>query len=341
MTAHEAVGINHHARGVPSCIDLERLGNGDLAMRAVIESGKRLIDRGLPVLILGETGTGKELLARALHAYSPRRKASLVALNCASIPENLIESELFGYSRGAFSGALSTGMTGKLVRAHRGTLFLDEIGDMPAAQQTRLLRVLSENEVTPLGAAHPIAVDAQLICATHQDLYELVAQGRFREDLYYRIAVGVLHLPPLRARSDRKALIDGILADDCSAGAEVLADGALELLMTHDWPGNLRQLCAALRYACAVKTGERIEVADLPADLLRARRPRSVVPASSDRPQRIDDLPRDHERERVLGALSERRWNITAAARDLGVCRASVYRKLKQLGIPHVRDCAA
>jgi len=342
MTAHKAVDANDRNYRDPY-LEIDALSDGDGVVKTLIERAKRLIDRELPILILGETGTGKEYLARALHAYSRRRNASLVALNCAAIPENLIESELYGYTRGAFSGALSSGMKGRLMQAHKGTLFLDEIGDMPCSQQTRFLRVLSEKEVTPLGGSEPVPVDFQLICATHQDLTSSVESGTFREDLHYRIAVGVLNLPPLRERSDRATLIDKILSDELGTAdiGVVLSNNAREVLMMHRWPGNLRQLSAALRFACAVRTGDRIEVDDLPSELFKKSRENRlgkgrVIPGTQ-----LMTLTRQQERERVIAALVERRWNIAAAARDLGLCRASVYRKLKELGIPHIRDNVA
>ncbi len=318
-------------------------------MREVMARGKRFIDRGLPVLILGETGTGKELLARALHAYGERRTAPLVALNCASIPETLIESELFGYVRGAFSGALPGGMKGKLAQAHGGTLFLDEIGDMPAAQQARLLRALSEREITPLGATASVALDFQLICATHQRLEALVEAGLFRADLYYRIAVGVLHLPPLRERSDLRLLTERIAREE--AGREVtIAPAAWEKLLACAWPGNVRQLRAALRYACAVARDARIEAGDLPQELLQMRAQKPVSHAAPAAPHRVDAPPVDSidprtrrgaQRERVLHVLARTRWNLSVAARDLGICRSTLYRQLKMLGIPHIRDAGA
>nr|WP_235838014.1 sigma 54-interacting transcriptional regulator [Chitinasiproducens palmae] len=315
-------------------------------MLALIARGKRFIDRGLPILILGETGTGKEFLARALHAYSERRRGAMVALNCASIPENLIESELFGYCRGAFSGALSQGMRGKVVQADGGTLFLDEIGDMPFAQQTRLLRVLSEGEVLPLGASRPTPVDVQLICATHQDLFTKVEDGSFREDLYYRIAVGVLRLPSLRERSDRGALIARMIDDEWpGASLDVLTPAAHAELLAHAWPGNLRQLRAAIRYACAVASEDCIGIEDLPVELMRARAVvRHSEPAAVSRSDSTFAMhspagsPRTDERGQILHALAASRWNISAAARTLGMCRASLYRRLKTLAIPHVRD---
>ncbi|VVE73125.1 sigma-54-dependent Fis family transcriptional regulator [Pandoraea anapnoica] len=354
----------------PDYLAIDDLCGTDARMRDLLARGKRFVDRGLPVLILGETGTGKEFLARALHEYSERRRQSFVAINTASLPEHLIESELFGYQRGAFSGALPGGMKGKMQQADGGTLFLDEIGDMPYAMQTRLLRVLSEREVTPLGASQPVPVDVQLICATHQDLASAVAQGTFREDLYYRIAVGVLTLPTLRERDDKRELIARMLCDEWpgvpidnadQALARVTSE-ALACLLTHAWPGNLRQMRAALRYACAVMSGELLCVDDLPPELASSPASHSTYSANrheAPRDVRIEETayaasiashtqyrahdashePHDQERERILQALAQHRWNISAAARTLGFCRASLYRKLKQLSIPHVRDC--
>lgn len=332
---------------------LDELCGGDPQMQELIARGKRLIDRNIPILILGETGTGKEYLSRALHVYSARRAAGWVAVNCASIPESLAESELFGYCKGAFSGALPGGMKGKVQQADGGTLFLDEIGDMPFALQTRLLRVLSEREVIPLGAAHPVAVDVHLICATHQDLKTLVAQGRFREDLYYRIAGGVLRLPSLRSRADQRALILQMIADEMpgqEVDASIVAPVAWQQLLAYAWPGNLRQMHAVIRYCCAVMNGARIEAADLPEELMESFSP---VPTSHhaglstvDIVPRLPDVIRSDihgdirgdERSRVIDALVGSRWNISAASRQLGMCRASLYRKLRQLDIPHVRD---
>jgi len=347
---------------------LDELCGGDPQMQDLIARGKRLIDKNIPILILGETGTGKEYLSRALHAYSERRAANWVAVNCASIPESLAESELFGYCKGAFSGALPGGMKGKVQQADGGTLFLDEIGDMPFSLQTRLLRVLSEREVIPLGAAHPVPVDVHLICATHQDLKTLVAQGRFREDLYYRIAGGVLRLPSLRTRADKRALIMQMIADEMPVqhiDERIIAPQALQQMLAYPWPGNLRQMHAVVRYCCAVMNGDRIEVADLPEELMESFAPsvpasnhfealntvsasnsvsnmRSIVPQAgvADILPRQSGGPLRDERMRVIDALVGSRWNISAASRQLGMCRASLYRKLRQLDIPHVRDQA-
>ncbi|QRX82272.1 sigma-54-dependent Fis family transcriptional regulator [Glaciimonas sp. PAMC28666] len=338
---------------------LEELGD-DAQMRDTIEKGKRLIDCAIPILILGETGTGKEYLSRALHAYSARRQASCVTVNCASIPDSLAESELFGYCGGAFSGALPGGMKGKVQQADGGTLFLDEIGDMPIALQTRLLRVLSEREVMPLGAAQPVHVDLHLISATHQNLHELVAAGRFREDLYYRIAGGVLRLPALRNRTDRRELILQMVRGELPLNRspeQSISPPALERLLSYSWPGNLRQMHAVIRFACAVMNGSQIQIKDLPEELIplvpsvQPERIRGSVPGGyghnlgqTDASIALTVPPTGHphhdERSRVLDALNVCRWNISAASRQLGMCRASLYRKLRQLEIPHMRDQA-
>lgn len=216
----------------------------------------RVKDRNLPVLVQGETGVGKEVFARQLHEHSARRDGPFVAVNCAAIPESLIESELFGYSPGAFTGASSKGMSGLLLQADGGTLFLDEIGDMPLALQTRLLRVLAEGEVAPLGAAKTRVVNIQVICASHRDLAALVSAGRFREDLYFRLGCARFCLPPLRERTDKLALINRLLEQEAHSSGVSLGIGqaALQLLLGYAWPGNVRQLrhvlaCVRRRYA--------------------------------------------------------------------------------------------
>lgn len=303
--------------------------------------GLKLMARGIAVLIQGETGTGKEVLARALHEHGQRSGAHLVALNCASIPESLIESELFGYSKGAFSGALTCGKKGKVLQSHGGTLFLDEIGDMPYEQQTRLLRVISEREITPLGAEQSVSVDFALICATHQNLSQLVEAGAFRKDLFYRIAMGVVQLPSLRERTDRSQVLCNMIKHElpeCDPRSVVSAD-VWPLLMNHDWPGNLRQMRAVIRYACAVMEGALIQRGDLPADFLNSAlgfTPQvtptlTLVNASGTYPRQSG------ERDDVLKALHDCRWNMTAAARSLGICRQSLYRVLRRLGIPPLK----
>ena len=205
-------------------------------MMANVQRVRRVLGKGIGIMILGETGTGKEAVAQAIHQAGPRASRPFVGINCAAIPETLIESELFGYVDGAFTGARRGGVRGKVQLADGGTLFLDEIGDMPLMAQTRLLRVLAEREILPLGHVRPIAVDLDVICATHQDLQQLVAEGRFREDLYYRLNNLSLTLPPLRDRADKADLIRGF----CTPAR--IDPPALAALLACRWPGNIRQV---------------------------------------------------------------------------------------------------
>jgi len=280
----------------------------------------RVKDCNLAVLVQGETGAGKEVFARQLHQQSKRRAGPFVTLNCAAIPESLIESELFGYVAGAFTGASSKGMQGLLQQADGGTLFLDEIGDMPLNLQTRLLRVLAEGEVAPLGAAQRERVDIQVICATHRDLAARVAGGHFREDLYFRLANARFELPPLRERDDRLGLIQQMLAEEAEACAVevVLADDALQALLVYRWPGNLRQLRQVLRYACAVSEGGLVRLQDLPTEV----RGEAVAAAESG-----VSCP---ARQLLLDALIRHRWKPADAARALGISRATLYRRVHE-----------
>jgi len=288
----------------------------------------RVKDRNLPVLIQGETGSGKEVFARQLHQASQRRERPFVAVNCAAIPENLIESELFGYVAGAFTGASSKGMQGLLEQADGGTLFLDEIGDMPLPLQTRLLRVLAEGEVAPLGASRRKVIDLQVVCASHRDLEALVATGEFREDLYFRLSGARFQLPPLRERSDRLALINRILDEESTLCAEPMRLGgaALECLLGYRWPGNVRQLRHVLRYACAVCDSNLIQISHLPEQLQGHRLNGPSADATI-------DCCASPERQTLLDALVRHRWKPAAAAKALGISRATLYRRVHQHGI--------
>jgi transcriptional regulator of acetoin/glycerol metabolism len=248
---------------------LSYLQTGDPQIEVVVQKARRIINRDIPLLILGETGTGKELLAHAVHQESNRAKQPFVAVNCASIPESLIEAELFGYEEGAFTGARRKGATGRIVQANGGTLFLDEIGDMPLPLQARLLRVLQERCVTPLGSGKSIAVDIAVIGATHRNLREMIQRGEFREDLYYRLNGLVLRLPPLRERSDLPLVAQRILANECPQGAPRISAEVMALFQRCDWPGNIRQLANVLRTAAVMAAGEpQITQAHLSDDFL-------------------------------------------------------------------------
>ncbi|HDS1743850.1 MULTISPECIES: sigma-54-dependent Fis family transcriptional regulator [Pseudomonas] len=304
---------------------LEQLAGQDAQLQQSVRRLRKVLDKDIAILLDGETGTGKEAFARALHQASQRHAKPFVALNCAAIPESLIESELFGYRAGSFTGASRKGMKGKLEHANGGTLFLDEIGDMPAHLQTRLLRVLAERELVPLGAETPVALDIQVISATHQDLQAMIGEKRFREDLYYRLCGMRMRLPALRERSDRRELIDALLSGLSAGSGLRLSAEAHRCLLGHAWPGNVRQLLNALRQAVALAEGGVIELADLPQELLDGAAP--AQPAALE--QQVEDLQARH----LLEVLKREHWNMSAAAQALGISRSTLYRKMKRYAI--------
>lgn len=313
----------------PTADALSRLDTGDARWQAAAERARRVMGKPIPLLLQGESGVGKELLARAVHESSPRRDRPFVAINCAALPENLIEAELFGYQPGAFTGARKEGSLGRLREADGGTLFLDEIGDMPMALQTRLLRVLQERQVAPLGGGPLVSVDFALISATHHTLREEAEAGRFRRDLYYRINGLSLHLPALRERSDFAALAARLLNElEPEAGLQ-LSPGLADRLARHDWPGNLRQLASALRTAVAMlDPGETcIDWHHLTDDLLDELRARDQQIPPSASPHNLAEL----SRQAIQQALEAAYGNLSAAARQLGISRQTLYRKLKTL----------
>lgn len=310
---------------------LDEIQFGDQAMEYNVRSAKRVLNRDIPILLSGETGTGKEIFARAIHSEVGDETRPFIAVNCASIPESLIESELFGYKSGAFTGATREGRRGKILQANGGTLFLDEIGDMPLMLQARLLRVLEEREVVPLGSEVPVKVDIKLISATHRNLKELVAEGTFREDLYYRLQGITLALPALRDRQDKRALIRHILAMECGSDESVtLSEGALGKLEDYSWPGNIRQLRNVLRTTLALREGDEITIYDLPEEISRVQ-PYSQpkAPAGETRLGALENA----EREAILQSLEKCRWNVTTAARQLNISRNTLYRKMNNLNI--------
>lgn len=278
-------------------------------------------DRDISILINGETGTGKEVVSRYLHDSSRRAKGPFIALNCSSIPANLIESELFGYEPGAFTGAARNGMPGKLELANGGTLFLDEIGDMPVELQARLLRVLQERKVYRIGSHTERELDFALISATHRDLPQEIARGLFREDLYYRVNGLRLALPSLRARSDFDHVIERIVTEESSPTAPVaLSHAARQILRQHTWPGNLRELRQVLKLACAMADDGVIEPCHLPPEMAGSTYPRALH----------EGTPLEQaEREVFAEKFAAHRGNISALARTLGIARATAYKKLR------------
>jgi transcriptional regulator of acetoin/glycerol metabolism len=314
----------------PKLSGLRYLMTGDAQVAALVERVRKVIGKNIPILIGGETGTGKDVLASAVHRDSPRCDGPFVALNCASIPDTLIEAELFGYEEGAFTGASKRGACGKILQADGGTLFLDEIGDMPFSLQSRLLRVLQERTVTPLGSTRAVPVDFALICATNRNLRERVTVGEFREDLYYRINGLLVTLPPLRQRTDLAVTVEKILRAERPSGTPIrVSPEVLAAFTRHSWPGNFRQLANVLRTACAMLDDHEtcIGLDHLPQDFFDDERDTRTLSRPVKDSARLDDLALSA----VAAALDTHAGNVSAAARMLGVSRNTLYRKMAAL----------
>ena len=310
---------------------LERLDTGDEAMHATIEKAKLVAHHDVAILIEGETGSGKEMLAKAIHQSGARKNGAFVAINCAAIPEGLIESELFGHEEGAFTGARRRGAIGRVQQAQGGTLFLDEIGEMPLNLQARLLRVIQEREIAPLGSNKTIQVDISIISATNNRLKDLVARGQFREDLYYRLNGIRLTLPPLRQRSDLVTLIHTILAENFGLAHVKISQPVLELMQRHPWQGNVRQLYNVLKAATIFMQDNTLELAHLPEDFVDEMH--SIRPQATQLPERLTSDMASSQKALIQQALTHYKGNMTAAALHLGISRATVYRKAKKLGL--------
>ncbi len=316
---------------------LAQLDTGDLRWRSAADKARRVADKPIPLLIQGESGVGKELFARAVHDTGSRRAKPFVAINCAAVPENLIEAELFGYAPGAFTGARRDGSQGRVREAQGGTLFLDEIGDMPLPMQARLLRVLQERQVSPLGGGPSVAVDFALICATHCKLREAAEQGRFRSDLYYRINGLTVQLPPLRERTDFAVLTSRLLGDLNPDRQVVIAPELLERLRQLTWPGNLRQYANVLRTASAMLDADEtcidwVHLSDDVQEDLTAQaqktHPQHVGKLAASRPTQTAHNLQDLARDAMRQAIDSSCGNMTQAARQLGISRQTLYRKL-------------
>jgi sigma-54 dependent transcriptional regulator, acetoin dehydrogenase operon transcriptional activator AcoR len=313
----------------------------DAQMRKNLSFGKQLFAKQVPILLQGATGTGKEAFAKALHHSGLWFDKPFVTVNCAAIPESLIESELFGYTRGAFTGAVKEGRVGKILQSNGGTLFLDEIGDMPLMLQTRLLRVIEEREVVPLGSDQAIPVNLHVISATHRDIRQMIQDGEFREDLYYRLNGITLHLPLLRDRSDKADLIRTLLQEE-NAGQESIeiAEDAFHKLLDYSWPGNIRQLRNALRTASALCRDGIIRLSNLPQEILHtdaSARATAPVSAAANVESAVTNLPsaalRDAECAALLRELERMHWNISRTAQALGISRNTLYRKIHKHNI--------
>ena len=315
--------------------ELDALGADDPRMQRTLSLSKKLRNRDINLLIQGETGSGKEVLAQAIHYSSGRLKKPFIAVNCAALPESLIESELFGYLPGTFTGGRTKGAKGLIQEASGGTLFLDEIGDMPLALQTRLLRVLAEKQVLPLGATTPIPIDLRVIAATHCDLEQRIGLGQFRADLYYRLNGASLKLPSFRERADKDYIIQHILKNINSsreARPITLRGDAMSALLAYSWPGNIRQLVNALTFAEATCEHDEITVYDLPEECVVSSF--TQIPLAA---QDIDLTIYDKhwpsgisQKEQLSQLLTTHKWNISAVARELNISRPTLYRWLNK-----------
>lgn len=364
-------------------ISLDELAGDDTRMQKQVALCRRMLDgsvsgtnssfsNSIPILLQGETGTGKDTFAKALHSESARQHKPYIELNCAAIPDSLIDSELFGYAPGTFTGGLKDGKDGYIVAANAGTLFLDEIGDMPLESQTRLLRVLSERVVQPLGAANTVSVDFSLICASHRDLQELVRVGKFREDLYYRVCGAKITLPSLRERSDLMSISRNLLRQIDPNGYVELSDSVWKKLTAYHWPGNIRQLKNTIQYIVYSCSEGLATDADLPEDLLQSTaigiKPMASTTNANHLPSIVQSNYAKHQfasphgnqsealqkdqippadpaiphptamaplsrRDELLNALHQTRWCVAKAARLIGVSRATVHRQMKKYDI--------
>jgi transcriptional regulator of acetoin/glycerol metabolism len=344
MQLQRPQGTLQSPQGTKDVLVLEDLAGEDPQMLRIVRSARRVAQSGVSVMIQGATGTGKELFARALHAASGR--SPFVALNCAAIPESLIESELFGYKSGAFTGARREGMKGTILQASGGTLFLDEIGDMPVALQTRLLRVLEEHEVVPLGAEKPMKVDLRVVCASHQNLRSMISRGLFREDLYYRLNGITLELPRLVDRIDKEQLMRKLLSAEVNDGRPLAIEtDAFQCLLDYDWPGNIRELRNVIRTALAICDGGVVRLRDLPSEVrngpsvacatdLQAPTFDVVDSGVSDRGHSLSPIEAA-ERQALVKAIRSTEGNMARAATLLQVSRSTLYRRCRRLQIPH------
>jgi DNA-binding NtrC family response regulator len=308
-------------------------------MQEVMKSIERVAPIDSTVLLRGATGTGKELVARAIHEESPRQRNRFVAVNCSSLAEGLLESELFGHARGAFTGAVAE-RKGLFEEASGGTLFLDEIGDVSPAMQAKLLRALQEREVVRVGTSRPVVVDVRVIAATHRDLEAMVESGQFRADLYFRLKVFQIRLPELRERPGDIPRLAAAAVERWNARVTNptrriggVSEETLQVLQSYDWPGNVRELIGAIEYACILCDGPRILPSHLPSELLERESPAEPAEGRGEPPRRYQAPDPSAEREAIREALREANGNRTRAAAALGMGRTTLWQKLKAYGL--------
>lgn len=326
---HELQEENHQLQNRLQMTSFSGLITQDVMMMRVCRTAEKIAPTNATVLLLGESGTGKEVVARALHELSPRRKGRFVAINCAAIPETLLESELFGYEKGAFTGANKQSI-GKVETAHNGTLFLDEIGDLPFSLQAKLLRFLQERVIERVGGREEIAIDVRIVCATHQQLKDMIAQAKFREDLYFRLAEIVLEIPPLRMRLGDASLIAHAFvrrfAEEQHRGPMTLQSDALDMIESYAWPGNVRELENCIKRAVimaesSVIKGEDLGLKDVRIDDRGANR------------INLRQVREDAERQALVQALGRVNGNLSKAAELLGVSRPTLYELMDRFSL--------
>ncbi|TOC20178.1 sigma-54-dependent Fis family transcriptional regulator [Vibrio parahaemolyticus] len=302
---------------------------GDSTVEHCWQQANRVIDKDIRLLILGETGVGKNEFVKALHQNSQRKTGPLVSVNCGALPKDLVESELFGYVAGAFTGANSKGYQGKIRQAHKGILFLDEIADLPLEAQSRLLHVLQDKTVLPVGSNQSVQVDTQIIAATHKDLDSLVSEGLFRQDLYYRLNGLIIELPRFEERDDRQQLIENIHRRHAESEQQ-LCPHLLSLLLSYSWPGNLRELDSLIKVSALMAQGEEtLELAHVPTHLSKKLSQAQDVKTAAEPTLKLRATVED----KLLKTYQANQGNISKTSRMLGVSRNTIYRKLKSLGI--------
>lgn len=312
---------------------VDNIIGSDTKFREIVKECLKVAKTDIPVLLTGETGTGKEVMAKALHTNSLRYDKPFVSINCAAIPFELLESELFGYMDGAFTGAKRGGKKGKFQLANGGTIFLDEIGDMPSSMQAKLLRVLQEKEIEPLGSEKSIPLDVRVVAATRQDLEAKMKDGSFREDLYYRLSVFNIHIPPLRERGGDSLELAEFFLDELNhkyKTYKTFSKAVKAYFLKYQWPGNVREVNNVVQSAYAISTEIIIDINDIPARMLQQEKPAINLDKNK---KSLGQMVDDYEKEVILELLKKHKGNCLEAAKEAGIHKSNFYRKLQKYGI--------
>lgn len=312
---------------------VDNIIGSDTKFREIVKECLKVAKTDIPVLLTGETGTGKEVMAKALHTNSLRCDKPFVSINCAAIPFELLESELFGYMDGAFTGAKRGGKKGKFQLANGGTIFLDEIGDMPSSMQAKLLRVLQEKEIEPLGSEKSIPLDVRVVAATRQDLEAKMKDGSFREDLYYRLSVFNIHIPPLRERGGDSLELAEFFLDELNhkyKTYKTFSKAVKAYFLKYQWPGNVREVNNVVQSAYAISTENIIDINDIPARMLQQEKPAINLDKNK---KSLGQMVDDYEKEVILELLKKHKGNCLEAAKEAGIHKSNFYRKLQKYGI--------